>query len=77
MGVLWGWWAGRWAWWDFGKWARRGGARRVGGPKFRAFFSLPPFILFFPLWGSFRGILVVFEASGRSNVHVWSYRVVV
>ena len=47
---------GRWAWWDLGRWARRGGglkgvgaglgARRVGGPKgggapkFRAFFSL-------------------------------------
>ena len=48
-------------------------------PKILLFFSLPPqkFVLFFPLWGSFRGILVVFEAPGRSNVHVWSSLVVV
>ncbi len=35
-------------------------------PKFRAFFPCPTtiFVLFFPLWGSSRGILVVFEAPG-------------
>ena len=55
------------------------GPRRVGGPKFRVFFPSPAakFVLFFPLWGSSRGILVVFEAPGRSNVHVWSSRAVV
>ena len=55
------------------------GPRKVGGPKFRAFFPSPAakFVLFFPLWGSSRGILVVFEAPGRSNVHVWSSRAVV
>ena len=56
-------------------------ARRVGGPKggkaqnFALFFFPCPaakFVLFFPLWGSSRGILVVFEAPGRSIVHVWS-----
>ena len=43
-------------------------------PKFRSFFPSPAakFVLFFPLWGSFRGILVVFETPGRSNVRVWS-----
>ena len=58
--------------------ARRVGARRVGSPKFRAFFPSPAtkFVLFFPLWGSSRGILVVFEVPGRSNVHVWSSLVV-
>ena len=40
-------------------------------PHFRSFFfSLS-------LWGSSRGILVVFEAPGPSNVHVWSSRAVV
>ena len=29
------------------------------------------------LWGSSRGILVVFEAPGPSNVRVWSSQVVV
>ena len=53
---------------------RRGGgpnlekvrARRVGGPKFRFFFLplLLPFSVFFSLWVSSRGILVVFEAPG-------------
>ena len=45
------------------------------GPKIsRFFFPLPPqfFILFSLSFGLFRGILVVFEAPGRSNVHVWS-----
>ena len=38
------------------------GARSVGGSKFRAFFPspAPKFVLFFPLWGSSREILVVF-----------------
>ena len=43
---------------------RRVGPRRVGGPKFRAFFPSPApmFILSSLSWGSYRGILVVFEA---------------
>ena len=56
--------------------ARKVGVRRVGGPKFRPFFFPCPaskFVLFFPLWGSARGILVVFEAPGRSNVHVLEF----
>ena len=56
--------------------APKGGApRRVGGPKLCVFFFPSPatkFVLFFPLWGSSRGILVVFEAPGSSNVHVWA-----
>ena len=41
------------------------------GPIFRSLFpSIPAkFVLFFPLWGSSRGILVVFEELGLSNVH--------
>ena len=57
-----------------------GGGPNGGGPKFRAFFSLSrhSFLFFIPsLVGLFRGILVVFEAPGRSNVHVWSSRAVV
>ena len=55
------------------------GVRRVGGPKFRAFFLSPAgnFILSSLSGGSSRGILVVFEALGRSNVRVWSSRAVV
>ena len=30
------------------------------------------FVLFLPLWGSSRGILVMFEAPGPSHVHVWA-----
>ena len=69
---------------------RRVGPRRVGGPKggapkgggpqnFALFFPLPPQFFFFPplSFGLFRGILVVFEAPGPSNVHVWSSRGVV
>ena len=54
----------------------KGGARRV---KISRFFSLSrrKFLFFFSLWGSSRGILVVFEAPGRSNVRVWSSRAVV
>ena len=49
------------------------------GPKFRAFFALShrKCLSFFFLWGVSRGILVVFEAPGRSNVHVWSSQAVV
>ena len=64
-----------------------GGGAEGWGPdgweaqKIGAFFfaTLPPsFSFFFSLsGGSFRGILVVFEAPGRSNVHVWSSRAVV
>ena len=48
-------------------------------PKFRSFFSLSRhhFALLVSIWVSARGILVVFEAPERSNVHVWSSRVVV
>ena len=43
--------------------APKGGGRRVWGPKFRAFFPSPTTIFFLSSlsWGSFRGILVVFE----------------
>ena len=51
-----------------------GGEEGWGAQNFALFFPCPAakFVLFFPLWGSSRGILVVFEALGRSNVHVWS-----
>ena len=47
---------------------------KAGGPKFRSFFPSPApiFALFLSLWRSSRGILVVFQAPGPSNVHVWS-----
>ena len=61
-----------------------GEARRVGGPNggpkiSRFFFPCPAakFVLFFPLWGSSRGILVVCEAPGRrgfTQQHVNSKR---
>ena len=59
--------------------APKGGGPNGGSPKFRAFFSLSrhSFHSFLPLFWSFRGILVVFEAPGRSNVHVWSSQAVV
>ena len=49
---------------------KRMGASKGGGPKFRAFFHSPTtiFILFSSLWGSFRGIMVVFWSVGTSNV---------
>ena len=59
--------------------ARRVGADRWGGQNF-ALFPPSPAKMFFLLslsLGVFRGILVVFEALGRSNVHVWSSRAVV
>ena len=58
---------------------RRVGARTVGAQNFALFFPSPAtvFILFSLSFGLFRGILVVFEAPGRSNVHVWSSRAVV
>ena len=45
--------------------ARRVGPQRVDCPKFRAFFPSPAtkFVLFFPLWRSTRGILVVFGSA--------------
>ena len=45
---------------------RRVEAPKGGGPKFRAFFpsSRHNFLSSFSLWGSSRGILVVFEAPG-------------
>ena len=55
------------------------GARRVGGPKISRFFSLSRHKIrsFLPSLGVFSWNLVVFEAPGRSNVHVWSSLVVV
>ena len=55
------------------------GPEGVAGPKFRAFFFSPAgkFVLSSLSGGSSRGILVVFEAPGRSNVHVRSSLVVV
>ena len=46
----------------------------AGPPKIRSLFSLSRhnFHSFFLSWGSFRGILVVFEGAGPSNVHVWA-----
>ena len=54
----------------------KGGAPKGGGPKISRFFPpLPlPFSFLFSLflWESSRGILVVFEAPGPSDVHDWS-----
>ena len=50
-----------------------------GGPKFRAFFSLSRrrIRFFLPSLGVFSlNFGGVFEAPGRSNVHVWSSLVV-
>ena len=51
------------------------GPSSAGPPKISRFFSLSRshFRSLF-LWGSSRGILVVFEAQGPSNEHVWSSR---
>ena len=58
--------------------APKGGAPKGGAQNFALFsLSAAKFVLFFPLWGSSRGILVVFGVPGRSNVHVWSSVVVV
>ena len=53
-------------------WGREGGPKGGRGQNFALFFpSLAPiFALFLSLWGSSRGILVVFEAPGPSTVHV-------
>ena len=47
-------------------WEPEGWAPEGGGPKISSFFPSPAtkFVLFFPLWASSRGILVVFEAPG-------------
>ena len=47
------------------RWGPKHGARRVGGPKFSRFFPSPDakFVLFFSLWVSSRGILVVLRAG--------------
>ena len=60
--------------------SKGGGSKGWGGAQnFAPFFSLSRhrFAFSVSLWGSSRGILVVFEAPGRSNVHVWSSRAVV
>ena len=58
--------------------APKGWAPKGWGPKFRVFPSPATVFCSFSLsFGLFRGILVVFEAPVRSNVHVWSSRVVV
>ena len=55
--------------WGLGWWGpQRVGPRRVGGPKFRAFFFslLPQFSFFLPsLEVCSRGILVVFQKAGK------------
>ena len=58
---------------------RRVGPRRVGAQNFALIFpsSATMFFLLSLSWGPFRGMLVVFETPGRSNVHVWSSRAVV
>ena len=58
---------------------RKVGPRKGGWPNISRFFPSPAtiFALFVSLWGSSRGFLVVFEAPGPSNVHVWSSRAVV
>ena len=63
---------------DFGQFFDRLWPRRVGGPKFRAFFALShrKFHSFFSLWWSSLEFWW-FEAPGRSNVCVWSSLVVV
>ena len=56
------------------------GPRTVGAQNFALFFPSPATVFFnyFSLsFGLFRGMLVVFEAPVRSNVHVWSSRAVV
>ena len=59
--------------------APKGGTPKGGAQNFALFLPSPAtvFILFSLSFGLFRGILVVFEAPGRSNVHVWSSRAVV
>ena len=58
--------------------APKGGGRTVGAQNFALFFPSPATVFIFSLsFGLFRGILVVFEAPGPSNVRVWSSRVVV
>ena len=47
--------------------APKGGAPTGGGPKISRFFFPSPatkFVRFFPLWGSSRGILVLFLKAG-------------
>ena len=58
---------------------RRVWARTVGAQNFALFFPSPATVFhsFSLSFGLFRGILVVFEAPGRSNVHVWSSGAVV
>ena len=60
---------------NFGGGPEGWGPGGVGAQNF-AFFCLSPtrifFLSFFSLLGSFRGILVAFEAPGPSNVHVWA-----
>ena len=65
--------------WMLNFWTTNGGAPKGGRPKFRVF-SLSRatiFILSSLSCSSSRGILVVFEAPGPSNVRVWSSRVAV
>ena len=63
-------------------WGPKGGGSKGGSPKFRAFFSFSHLhfhsfflsLVFFPLWGSSRGILVVFWSVGTSHVLVFAFR---
>ena len=66
--------------WEPEGWGPEGwGPEGWGAQNFALFFPLPPknsLPPFLPSLGVFSWILVVFEALGHSNVHVWSSRVV-
>ena len=73
-------WGARWGGGPDGVGGPKGWGPAGWGPKFSLFFFFSPagnFILSSLSGRSSRGILVVLEAPGRSNVHVWSSRVVV
>ena len=54
--------------------APKSGAPKGGGPKISRFFPSPgKLVLFFPLWGSSRGILVVFSAGFGDFPGVFSW----
>ena len=57
-------------------WKGGWGPEGWGAQNFAFFPSRHNLLSFFSLLGVFRGILVVFEAPGPSNVHVWNSRAV-
>ena len=62
--------------WGPAGWGPQCGAPKGGEPKISRFFSFSHFHFhsFFSLWGSSRGILVVFWSVGTSNVLVFAFR---